>query len=99
MNSSPGGVPITYESLPRFFIWHQGGVNLGLPRGHAGGTDGGQKLGRARTPRRTGDDRKRWRNFTTRSCRGSSRAVMLQKGAADEGEKSRNRTYAHGNSL
>lgn len=42
MNSSQGGVPITYESLPRFFIWDQGGVNLGLPRGHAGGTDGGQ---------------------------------------------------------
>lgn len=92
MNSSPGGVCITYEPLPRYFIWHQGRVNLGLPRGHAGGTDGKQKalpllLGRARRPKRTGDDRKRWRNFTTRSFRGSNRAVTVQKGAADEGER------------
>lgn len=44
------------------------------------------ELGRARRTERTGDDRKRWKNFTTRSCRGPNRVVMVQK-VADEGER------------
>lgn len=59
-------MPIIYESLPRFCRWHQGGVNLGLPGGHAGGADMGQSWEGPRDLRGVGMKGRVWWNFTTR---------------------------------